>query len=77
MLEGIKKGRELLDIFQKHQFIDKDNLLILQALLHRIQKQELFELAVRYSQTVGNVMHIKIPPKEPRKYVNNVSTQLF
>ena len=77
MLEGIKKGRELFDILQKHQIIDKNNLLILQALLHRMQKQELFELAVRYAQTVGNVMHIKLPPKEPCKYVYNVSIQSF
>lgn len=66
VLESIKNGHELFDIFQRHQLTDRDNLLILQALLHRMQKPELFELAVRYAQTVGNVLHFKIPPTEPR-----------
>lgn len=73
MLESIRNGHELFDVFQRHRLTDSDNLLMLQALLHRMHKPELFELAVRYAQTVGNVLYFKIPPTEPRKDALNVS----
>ena len=65
--EKITNGLELFDFLQKDLKIDRDNLLLLQALLYRMNKHELFDLAVEYAQTKGNVIHFKKPPDEPRK----------
>lgn len=38
---------------------------MLQALLFRMHRTELFELAVKYAQSTGNVVHFTKPPPEP------------
>ena len=65
--EDIKDAYELFDVLQKETLVDRDNLLFLQALLYRMNKHELFDLAVNYAQNKGNLIHFKKPPAEPRK----------
>lgn len=65
VLETLETPHELFDVLQRHHFITRDNVLILQALLHRMDKIQLFNLAVNYAQATGNVVHFAKPPKEP------------
>ena len=69
--ENIKSGFELFEVLQGDSLIDRDNLLLLQALLYRMNKHELFDQAVEYAQKKGNVIHFKKPPNQPRKSNRN------
>lgn len=64
-LDTIVNAHELFDLLQRYQFINRDNLLMLQALLFRMHRTELFEQAVKYAQSTGNVVHFTKPPPEP------------
>ena len=67
LLSEIKTAPELFDWLQKNNFLDRNNLLILQAVLFKLGRMDLYEKAVVYAQSIGDVVHFSPPPKEPGK----------
>ena len=74
LLSEIKTAPELFDWLQKNNFLDTNNLLVLQAVLFKLGRMDLYDKAVVYAQSLGDVVHFSPPPKEPSKtpkYVYN------
>jgi len=64
VLEKIKNASDLFDHLRKLTRLSKDNLVCLQAILMRLKRPELIEMAVDYARTVGDVIFF-YPAAEP------------
>lgn len=64
LLSEIKTAPELFDWLQKNNFLDTNNLLVLQAVLFKLGRMDLYDKAVVYAQSLGDVVHFSPPPKE-------------
>ena len=69
LLSEIKTPLQLFDSLQKHLFLSRNNLLFLQAMLHRIGRMDLYDMALDYAQTLGDVIYFCSPPPEPGKII--------
>ena len=57
---------DLLDVLETRGFLDKNNLLYLQSILHHIDKPDLFNTVVEYAaKTLDDVVHFQKPPDNP------------
>lgn len=65
LLEDIETPMELFDSLQKNLFLGRDNLIYLQAIVYKIGRKDLFERAVEYAQSLGDIIHFSSPPREP------------
>lgn len=65
LLSEIKTPLQLFDSLQKHLFLSRNNLLFLQAMLFKIGRMDLYDMALDYAQTIGDVIYFCSPPLEP------------
>ena len=64
--DTIKQPIDLLNVLETRGFIDKNNLLYLQAILYHIDKPDLFDMVVEYAaSTLDDVVHFQKPPADP------------
>ena len=67
VLEKIKTPLELFDVLRQRTFVDRNNMIYLQAMLYHIGRKDLLDLAVEYAHACKDVIHYKSPPPEPGK----------
>ena len=65
LLAEIETPLRLFDSMQKRTFLDRHNILFLQAMLHKIGRMDLFDSAIKYAHSVGDTIHFRKPPSEP------------
>ena len=62
LMETIKTPADLLNHLETRGFIDRNNLLYLQAILYHIDKPDLFDMVVEYAaSTLDDVVHFQKP----------------
>ena len=67
LLAEIETPLRLFDAMQKRTFLDRNNILFLQAMLHKIGRMDLFDSAIKYAHKIGDTIHFSKPPSEPGK----------
>ena len=65
LLSKIETPLEFFDSLQKYTFLDRNNLLFLQAMLYQLGRMDLYDMAIDYAQSLGDVIYFCTPPKEP------------
>lgn len=68
VLEDIRRPLELFDILRQRTFLDRYNMLYLQAMLFHIKRKDLLDLAVEYAKSCEGIVHFKSPPTEPASW---------
>lgn len=68
VLEGIRRPLELFNILRQRTFLDRYNMLYLEAMLFHIKRKDLLDLAVEYSESCEGIVHFKSPPTEPASW---------
>ena len=69
MLEDVRRPLEFFDVLRKRTFLDRYNMLYLQAMLLHIERRDLIDLTVAHAESCGDIVHFKSPPAEPGKMI--------
>ena len=57
---------DLFEVLETRGFLDQNNLLYLQSILHHIDKPDLFDMVVEYAaNTLDDVVHFQKPSDNP------------
>ena len=65
VLDNLIKPLHLFDLMRRHRFLDRNNIIYLQAMLYKIGRPDLYDSAIEYAQSVGETIHFSKPPTEP------------
>ena len=65
VLEELEKPLHLFDLMRRHKFLDRNNIIYLQAMLYKIGRPDLYDSAIEYAHSVGEAIHLSKPPREP------------